>query len=469
MTGFLRLAAHGRLLHLRQHAQDRDGRASREQAVAMLKQEFSRIHAPLQTDDDLLRLLDDALAHLRAADREAVSLRYLENQAIEQISAALSVSEAAARKRIDRAVGKLRDYFIRHGARCSAPAVAALLASHANAAALAPGLAQSLSLSIIQSCHAGASAPALAIAQGVHTMMFIHTCKTACTAALLIGAMALGATWIVVNQLEAQNAPPAPAAPLAATAVAPVTPVATVAQAATAPSALKLDLSTPEEALAAYCQALKQYDRAAAMACCTRDPNPQPAAGDAFLALNLGQNHLISATAKAFKTDGSEARQFPTMDLILSQILLFNQMQNRPAVITGDTAMMPFTVPDSVMATLPQEIQKQVRSFEDHPIPFVRTGGQWRLGPGGTQTTITLLDSNKTPIEDEKIQVAAVQDYAAVMDRIATNIEAGRYANWDQAKTAYEEQVQATHQAYGYADLNITLSPPPAKQAAAAK
>ena len=59
--------------------------------------------------NELAPLLDDAMAQLRATDRDALVLRYFENKTLPQVGAALGVEERAAQKRVTRALEKLPD------------------------------------------------------------------------------------------------------------------------------------------------------------------------------------------------------------------------------------------------------------------------------------------------------------------------------------------------------------------------
>jgi RNA polymerase sigma factor (sigma-70 family) len=59
--------------------------------------------------------LDGALASLRETDRKAVLLRFYEHKSFDEIAAILGTAEEAARKRVSRAVEKLRGYFASKG------------------------------------------------------------------------------------------------------------------------------------------------------------------------------------------------------------------------------------------------------------------------------------------------------------------------------------------------------------------
>lgn len=73
-------------------------------------------------------VLDDVLAQLSAADRNAVLLRYAEELSPEEIGVALGISAAAAQKRVSRALERLRRSLAQTGAVLSAAAIGLLLA-----------------------------------------------------------------------------------------------------------------------------------------------------------------------------------------------------------------------------------------------------------------------------------------------------------------------------------------------------
>jgi RNA polymerase sigma factor (sigma-70 family) len=65
-------------------------------------------------------LLDEALENLNETDRRAVLLRFFEQQSLAQIGAALALNEEAARKRVARALEKLRKFFLKRGVTLTA-------------------------------------------------------------------------------------------------------------------------------------------------------------------------------------------------------------------------------------------------------------------------------------------------------------------------------------------------------------
>lgn len=75
-------------------------RAARERVAAE--------HAPAPRDPGVDRL-DELLLGLAETDRQAVLLRYVEGRSHDEVAAALGISRAAAQKRAERALGRLRE------------------------------------------------------------------------------------------------------------------------------------------------------------------------------------------------------------------------------------------------------------------------------------------------------------------------------------------------------------------------
>ncbi len=95
--------------------------------------------------DSLEPFLNDAMARLSVGDREAILLRFWDEQSLAETGAALGVTEDTARKRVVRAVGRLRLMLAKDGVTISDAALGALLPAHAVQAApamLTPTIAQ---------------------------------------------------------------------------------------------------------------------------------------------------------------------------------------------------------------------------------------------------------------------------------------------------------------------------------------
>ncbi len=93
----------------------------------------------------LAPLLDDALAELGETDRAALVLRFIENKTAREIAGALRMEEAAAQKRVARALEKLRAIFVKRGIALTATVIAGAVAANSVQAAPA-GLAVKVSV-----------------------------------------------------------------------------------------------------------------------------------------------------------------------------------------------------------------------------------------------------------------------------------------------------------------------------------
>ncbi len=79
--------------------------------------------------------LDEGLNQLDAKDRDAIVLRFLKQQDLRAVGAALGISDDAAQKRVARALDKLRELLSRRGITTSAAALSIVLSANAIQAA----------------------------------------------------------------------------------------------------------------------------------------------------------------------------------------------------------------------------------------------------------------------------------------------------------------------------------------------
>ncbi len=128
--------------------------------------------------------IDAAMDGLSGPDRDAVLLRFFENESFSGIGETLQISADAARMRVDRALEKLRLLLSRRGIDSTAAALGSVLASQAAGAAPA-GLAASLTSTAL-----GISATAVATTS-FWTLM--TTTKTLTMSAAAVALMGVGA------------------------------------------------------------------------------------------------------------------------------------------------------------------------------------------------------------------------------------------------------------------------------------
>jgi RNA polymerase sigma factor (sigma-70 family) len=109
VAGWLHVAA----THFATRARRAESARQRRHEQAAVDEQPSRDHAPWAT-------LEDALASLPTAEREALLLHYFEDRSYPDMAAALGLSEPAARKRVSRALEKLGAQLRRRGLHSAA-------------------------------------------------------------------------------------------------------------------------------------------------------------------------------------------------------------------------------------------------------------------------------------------------------------------------------------------------------------
>ena len=100
--------------------------------------------------------LDQAVAALSETDRSAILLRFYERKPLREIGQRLGMSEEAAKKRVSRAVEKMRDYLTSRGVVLGGAGLIAVLADQTVHAAPA-----TLAVTVLKASLAGASASAV--------------------------------------------------------------------------------------------------------------------------------------------------------------------------------------------------------------------------------------------------------------------------------------------------------------------
>jgi len=104
--------------------------------------------------DQIRPLLDGALDELNREDRDALLLRFMEQRSLAEVGRALGTNEDAARKRVSRALEKLRKHLVHRGVTTTAAALSVVIS--ANAVQVAPvGLATTLTSVSLATAAAG--------------------------------------------------------------------------------------------------------------------------------------------------------------------------------------------------------------------------------------------------------------------------------------------------------------------------
>jgi RNA polymerase sigma factor (sigma-70 family) len=150
---------------------------------------------------ELSPLLDEAMMQLAQSDRDALVLRFFQNKNSQEIGAAIGMSEDAAKKRVSRAMEKLRNYFFKRGVTSSAATIAGAIS--ANSLPAAPvGLAKSIS-AVAVTKGVAATASTLTLVNGALKIMAWSTAKTAAVSGAAVILVAATATVILKTSNDA--------------------------------------------------------------------------------------------------------------------------------------------------------------------------------------------------------------------------------------------------------------------------
>jgi uncharacterized protein (TIGR03435 family) len=143
-------------------------------------------------------LLDEAMGRLGEADRNAVVLRFFENKTAAEVAVTLKTTEAAAHKRVSRALEKLRKFFTKRGVTLSAALIAGTVS--ANSVHAAPvGIIGGICAAAGKGAALGTSTSTLV--KGVLKLMAMTKVKLA--VAVTMGVLlAAGTTTVAVKTIE---------------------------------------------------------------------------------------------------------------------------------------------------------------------------------------------------------------------------------------------------------------------------
>jgi RNA polymerase sigma factor (sigma-70 family) len=165
---------------------------------------------PELTHAEISEQLDTHLASLSALDRTAIVLRCLEERPLSEVAKELNITEEAAKKRLNRALEKLRNNFSKSAVP---PSVALLTATLAKQSLAAPS---TLAAAICKAAVAktASTATAALLTKGALKLMAYTTAKVVAVAA--IGTLVIAATTVGIVHIT-QSAPALAATEVAAT------------------------------------------------------------------------------------------------------------------------------------------------------------------------------------------------------------------------------------------------------------
>jgi len=207
-------------------------RRAREQEAVAMNQLLAA--EPEASWEAIAPRLDDALGKLNDTERDAVLLRYFERKTARDMAEILGISEDAAQKRVNRAVDRLRELFLKQHTPVGANSLALLISAHAVQSAPAALMKTALAAALAKGATAGVSS----LIKGALTVMTWKTKASIIAAAIVL----LAAGTVVVTQ----NGSKKPAAARATVKVQIQISAAIVTAPMTDAEAILKDLSKPQ-------------------------------------------------------------------------------------------------------------------------------------------------------------------------------------------------------------------------------
>jgi uncharacterized protein (TIGR03435 family) len=144
-------------------------------------------------------LLDAAMAGLNETDRHAVVLRFFDGKSLREVGAALGANEEAAKKRVSRALEKLRTFFARRGVSSTTAIIAGAIS--ANSVQAAPVALAKTVTAVALAKGAAASGSTLTLIKGALKIMAWTKAKTAIVGSAVV-LLAAGTTTITVKEIQ---------------------------------------------------------------------------------------------------------------------------------------------------------------------------------------------------------------------------------------------------------------------------
>jgi len=172
-------------------------RQRREQEVYMQ----SLTESEASSWEQIAPLLDDAMGRLGEQDRNAIVLRFFENRTPQEVAGALKLNEVTARKRVSRALEKLRNFFAKRGVVLTTAIIAGAISG--NSVQAAPIALANSAVAVAIAKGAMTSTSTLTLIKGALKIMAWTKMKT--TVVSTVGILVAMGTTVAVMKAKAQT------------------------------------------------------------------------------------------------------------------------------------------------------------------------------------------------------------------------------------------------------------------------
>jgi RNA polymerase sigma factor (sigma-70 family) len=372
-------------------------RRTHERRAAIMMSEERPADMDARDWETLAPVLDEVVEKLGSADRQSILLRYYQQKSFAEIAQALAIGEPAARKRISRAIEKMRAMLAGRGMGFAAGTLAAGMLSYTSSAAPASTAA---SVAVVAATPSLASPTVLSLSRGALKMMPWTNAKIGAGAGLLVMA-AIGLS-IAVAQVTGSGKAAAPAAPPDAKATAAAKPDATApasAPATTRPVAPAAQPLTPKGVVVAAYKAGLAGDERAMLNCFTGLTPQQEATLKQAVHVLAAVNELQKAVSAEFGENAG--KQFAALGSGVDP----NDVLNAPERVTGAAAVV------DMGRSGPGEV------------PLQQVGNDWKI-------SAQVLRTLNVP------SLAQWDQKAPAIRKLAADITAGKYATLNDLQQA---------------------------------
>jgi len=330
--------------------------------------------------DALAPEVDAALARLSDTDRDAVLLRFFRGHDLKQVGGTLGLSEEAAKKRVSRALERMRQFLSRRGVTLSVAALAGALS--VNSVQAAPS-------TLVSSVFTSLTLPT----ESTTTLLLVKATMKAMlhaqlkTAALITGfalAVATGGTILAQQAAKAKTA------------------------AASAP-AVPFDRTTPLGALRDFADALEQSDSNRVMAAMQMEAPAARRIGLAMCEAVAAERDFKSAVAARFGD---------------RPVRIINLNFGQSAFKTGEDLSDTVTYTDADHATV--RLPSRSQPDNPHSVQVVRVKGIWKFS-----------DKDTPGMDDGEERTAATfRKMAVLMKEMEGEISEGKYESYGEVTRA---------------------------------
>jgi RNA polymerase sigma factor (sigma-70 family) len=412
--------------------------------------------------NDLEVVIDSALARLGRVDREAIVLRFYDGMNATEVAAAMGMTAEATRRRISRALEKLRR--IVGGAGVSV--TPAVLINGLTALSPAPAVPAALSQRLLMlAIHPATATPWCAtVAKGTVHMMRWAKIKVGIAATIAIAATTAAVGETVKHALVATPTPvvlasntnPAPQAPTAA-AAAPVAPAAQDAA---------VDRELVRDVVGRLAHAIRATDLASIDQCMVVSSDDNGQLVKAMILENVAYRHLQTAWAAAFhrpvRFQGFTFVWMADLDggaeVILERALA--NLSDADIQFSGNSARFPlkFAAPG---AKAPSSLDFLRGAW----VTLINPDGVgWKIDASRTlrvNVSLTFQHGRQPASGDEELKIAVrqKQEIARILESAAQAIEKGELAKSDAVSSRVIADINATENQLGLSGVSYGLAP----------